>query len=249
MRMLAESGYRASRLCSGSCQRQDRASAPAFHRLIASAASLLRLAWRAEVAVSRPSTVRIDHDRARRGVNGAAGQRKKQQQGRSKSHGFERCVKTGVLASKVQGRYQVVQGPCRNKITLDQPLFKRFPTLLAAAGHFGVMAIAGYGIAARLDALLVPVVFGFGTAALTVVGTNLGAGKLARHCFNGPHDRPLLHRYPIRCLKFARHQQINRDVFLEAVLRVGSRASAQTWPKSHVLRSSGMRDAALPPEN
>jgi Na+-driven multidrug efflux pump len=52
--------------------------------------------------------------------------------------------------------------------------------LTAAAGAFGVAAIAGYGIASRLDMLLVPVMFGFGTAAITVVGTNLGAGNVQR---------------------------------------------------------------------
>ena len=52
--------------------------------------------------------------------------------------------------------------------------------LTAAAGVFGVAAIAGYGIASRLDLLLVPVMFGFGTAVITVVGTNLGAGNVAR---------------------------------------------------------------------
>jgi putative MATE family efflux protein len=52
--------------------------------------------------------------------------------------------------------------------------------LTAAAGAFGVAAIAGYGIASRLDMLLIPVMFGFGTAAITLVGTNIGAGKVAR---------------------------------------------------------------------
>ena len=52
--------------------------------------------------------------------------------------------------------------------------------LTAAAGAFGVAAIAGYGIASRLDMLLIPVMFGFGTAVITVVGTNLGAGNVAR---------------------------------------------------------------------
>jgi putative MATE family efflux protein len=50
----------------------------------------------------------------------------------------------------------------------------------AAAGRFGVEALAGYGIASRLDGLLVPVMFGFGTAVLTLVGQNLGAGQVAR---------------------------------------------------------------------
>lgn len=52
--------------------------------------------------------------------------------------------------------------------------------ITAAVGGFGVLAIAGYGIASRLDGLLIPIIFGFGTAAITVVGTNLGAGNVAR---------------------------------------------------------------------
>jgi putative MATE family efflux protein len=52
--------------------------------------------------------------------------------------------------------------------------------LTGAAGAVSVAAIAGYGIASRLDMLLIPVMFGFGTAAITLVGTNLGAGNVAR---------------------------------------------------------------------
>jgi putative MATE family efflux protein len=52
--------------------------------------------------------------------------------------------------------------------------------LTAAAGAMSVAAIAGYGIASRLDMLLMPVMFGFGTAAITLVGTNLGAGNVVR---------------------------------------------------------------------
>jgi putative MATE family efflux protein len=52
--------------------------------------------------------------------------------------------------------------------------------LTAAAGAVSVAAIAGYGIASRLDMLLMPVMFGFGTAAITLVGTNLGAGNVER---------------------------------------------------------------------
>lgn len=53
-------------------------------------------------------------------------------------------------------------------------------TITAAVGGFGISAIAGYGIASRLDGLLIPIMFGFGTAAITVVGTNLGAGNIER---------------------------------------------------------------------
>jgi putative MATE family efflux protein len=49
-----------------------------------------------------------------------------------------------------------------------------------AVGLFGTNAIAGYGIASRLDYVLIPLLFGLGTAALTMVGVNIGAGKIAR---------------------------------------------------------------------
>lgn len=47
-------------------------------------------------------------------------------------------------------------------------------------GRFGDAAIAGYGIGSRLDYLLIPLLFALGTASLTMVGTNVGAGQLAR---------------------------------------------------------------------
>jgi len=50
----------------------------------------------------------------------------------------------------------------------------------AAVGRFGVDAIGGYGTASRLDYVLIPLLFGMGTAVLTMVGTNVGAGALDR---------------------------------------------------------------------
>jgi putative MATE family efflux protein len=50
----------------------------------------------------------------------------------------------------------------------------------AAVGRFGVAAIGGYGTASRLDYVLIPILFGLGTAVLTMVGTNIGAGNIAR---------------------------------------------------------------------
>src|SRR5206468_11218475 len=47
-------------------------------------------------------------------------------------------------------------------------------------GGFGGAAIAGYGIASRLDYLLIPLLFALGTASLTMVGTNVGAGQMRR---------------------------------------------------------------------
>jgi Na+-driven multidrug efflux pump len=49
-----------------------------------------------------------------------------------------------------------------------------------AVGIYGAPVIAGYGIASRLDYLLIPLLFGFGTAAVTMVGANVGAGNAAR---------------------------------------------------------------------
>ncbi|XHO94740.1 MATE family efflux transporter [Azospirillum sp. A26] len=50
----------------------------------------------------------------------------------------------------------------------------------AAVGRFGADAIAGYGIASRLDYLQIPLIFGLGTAMVTMVGHNIGAGQGAR---------------------------------------------------------------------
>jgi putative MATE family efflux protein len=47
-------------------------------------------------------------------------------------------------------------------------------------GTSGVFALAGYGLAARLEYLQIPIVFGFGAALVTLVGTSVGAGQLAR---------------------------------------------------------------------
>ena len=50
----------------------------------------------------------------------------------------------------------------------------------SAVGFFGINAIAGYGNAARLDYVLIPILFGLATAVLTMVGINMGAGNAAR---------------------------------------------------------------------
>lgn len=47
-------------------------------------------------------------------------------------------------------------------------------------GTFGASAIAGYGAGARLEYLLVPLVFGLGAPLVALVGTNMGAGQQAR---------------------------------------------------------------------
>lgn len=47
-------------------------------------------------------------------------------------------------------------------------------------GRFGADALAGYGLASRLDYLMTPLVAGIGTAVLPMIGMNLGAGQVAR---------------------------------------------------------------------
>jgi Na+-driven multidrug efflux pump len=44
----------------------------------------------------------------------------------------------------------------------------------------GAAAVAGYGTGARLEYLLVPLVFGFGAPLVALVGTNIGAGQRQR---------------------------------------------------------------------
>jgi putative MATE family efflux protein len=52
--------------------------------------------------------------------------------------------------------------------------------LTALVGPFGPAALAGYGMGARLEYLLIPLVFGLGSGLVTMVGTNVGAGQVAR---------------------------------------------------------------------
>ena len=53
-------------------------------------------------------------------------------------------------------------------------------TATGFAGRFGAAAVAGYGTGARLEYVLVPLVFGLGTPLATMVGTAIGAGQRAR---------------------------------------------------------------------
>lgn len=47
-------------------------------------------------------------------------------------------------------------------------------------GGYGAPALAGFGIASRVDSLLVPLLFGLGTAVVTMIGVATGAGDAAR---------------------------------------------------------------------
>jgi Na+-driven multidrug efflux pump len=60
---------------------------------------------------------------------------------------------------------------------------QRVSTVILMTGlvsRFGPAALAGYGIGARLELLMVPMVFGIGSALVYMVGTHIGAGALAR---------------------------------------------------------------------
>ena len=50
----------------------------------------------------------------------------------------------------------------------------------ALIGSYGTAALAGYGVAARLEYIMIPIAFGFGTALTTMVATNMGAGQHER---------------------------------------------------------------------
>ncbi|MBI4609020.1 MAG: MATE family efflux transporter [Candidatus Rokubacteria bacterium] len=52
--------------------------------------------------------------------------------------------------------------------------------LTGLVGPFGTFALAGYGMGARLEYLQIPLVFGLGSALVTMVGTNIGAGHMVR---------------------------------------------------------------------
>jgi putative MATE family efflux protein len=52
--------------------------------------------------------------------------------------------------------------------------------LTGFAGALGTTALAGFGAAIRLEYILYPLTFGLGAGLLAMVGTNIGAGRLAR---------------------------------------------------------------------
>lgn len=52
--------------------------------------------------------------------------------------------------------------------------------MVALVGRYGEPALAGYGLDARLEFLMIPVVFGIGAAMTAMVGANVGAGDRER---------------------------------------------------------------------
>jgi putative MATE family efflux protein len=52
--------------------------------------------------------------------------------------------------------------------------------ITGTVGSFGISALAGYGIASRLDYVMIPILFGLSSGVLTMVGVNVGAGQMER---------------------------------------------------------------------
>lgn len=52
--------------------------------------------------------------------------------------------------------------------------------MVGMVSRHGADALAGYGLGARLEFLMIPVVFGIGAAMTAMVGANIGAGQRAR---------------------------------------------------------------------
>jgi Na+-driven multidrug efflux pump len=52
--------------------------------------------------------------------------------------------------------------------------------MVGMVGRYGEAALAGYGLGARLEFLMIPVIFGIGAAMTAMVGANIGAGNRDR---------------------------------------------------------------------
>ena len=74
-----------------------------------------------------------------------------------------RCLASGMLAGT------------QSVLTVSTSLL-----VAAVAGRIGIEALAGYAIAARLELLMTPLIFGVGAALIAMVGGNAGAGRRAR---------------------------------------------------------------------
>ena len=80
-----------------------------------------------------------------------------------KLRGFFKLIKSGSIAS------------CQSLMTISLALF-----CTTIIGNFGTNWTAGFGIAIRLELLLIPIIFGIGGALIAIVGANVGANKFQR---------------------------------------------------------------------
>jgi len=72
-------------------------------------------------------------------------------------------LKSGSLAS------------CQSIMTIGLAIFS-----ITVIGTYGINWTAGFGIAIRLELLLIPIIFGIGGALIAIVGANVGAKKYSR---------------------------------------------------------------------
>jgi RND family efflux transporter MFP subunit/putative MATE family efflux protein len=98
----------------------------------------------------------------------------------------------GLYLASGRGGLTLRTGPLRWRLfaeILKVGLVSAIGTLVAnltvvvvtgVVGRFGADAIAGYGAASRLDYVQIPFLFGLGTAVVTMVGINVGAGQPGR---------------------------------------------------------------------
>lgn len=93
----------------------------------------------------------------------------------------------GSSARILGARWQLQRGAFRTLLQLAlpsalSPILSNGSIALSTAfvGSFGSLAIAAYGIAARLEYILVPIAFGVGGALTAMVATNLGAHQAGR---------------------------------------------------------------------
>ncbi|MBV9077947.1 MAG: MATE family efflux transporter, partial [Methylobacteriaceae bacterium] len=98
--------------------------------------------------------------------------------------------------------------------------------------HAGSGALAGFGTAARLEYLLIPLVFGFGAPLVAMVGTNIGAGRT---------DRALRIAWTGGALAFATTEAIGlaAAIWPEAWLHLFGRDPAMVATGSAYLRIVG----------
>lgn len=101
---------------------------------------------------------------------------------------------TGLALLYLSGRTAVALRPGAVARTLVTPLLKigalagfqavmtvvTALTVTALVGRLGPVWLAGYGVAARLEFLMIPIIFGIGIALIAMVGANRGAGRIER---------------------------------------------------------------------
>jgi hypothetical protein len=140
-----------------------------------------------------------------------------------------------------------VRDPARRAPASLSPVLSNSSIAITTAliGSYGTAALAGYGVAARLEYIMIPIVFGFGTALTTLVATNLGAGQheraLARHldrwCRGGAdhrRDRP-------RCGARAPSLWMNHFSADPAVLAFGSPVTCTSSARATACSDLGLR--------